>query len=268
MKDRTRSKRLFLLAVTLVLATVLGTAGVSYAITNGQPDVDGHPYVGVVLFFDGINPDPIWFCSGALISPRVVLTSGHCTDGTAYALVSFDPEAINAPNTFKPGIPYTHPDFRIGFGQGHPGFDTHDVGVVVLDDSVFMEAYAQLPSMGLVDTLPKNTNVTIVGYGVQWQTRGIPPHEWEGQGVRLYAPSKLIPGKDVISEEFVKLTANPGKGKGGICFGDSGGPDLLYGTNIILSINSFGNNYNCTGINYSYRIDTFDALEFINWFLQ
>jgi len=82
--------------------------------------------------------------------------------------------------------------------------------------------------------------------------------------MRLYAPSKPVPSDDVIGEEFVKLTANPGQGRGGVCFGDSGGPDLLGDTDIILSINSFGNNNNCTGINYSYRIDTPAALSFIN----
>ena len=263
---KTIIKSLVMFAV--VLGMFFGSPGNSYAITNGQADGERHPYVGAVLFFDA-SFNFITFCSGALISPTVVLTSGHCTDGTVYALVSFDPEAIELPfDAFILGIPYTHPDFCIGCGQGRPGFDTHDVGVVVLLDPAEDIPYAQLPGEGFVDTLPKNTDVTIVGYGVQWQTRGIPPHNWEGQGVRLYAPSKLVPSKDVISEEFVKLTDNPGQGKGGICFGDSGGPDLQGDTDTILSINSFGNNYNCTGITYSNRIDTLDALSFIGGFLS
>jgi hypothetical protein len=236
---------------------LVGSLGNSYAITNGQPDEYGHPYVGAILFLDE-SYQFLWFCSGALISPTVVLTAGHCTDGATYALVSFHPEAIEQPETFIWGYPYTHPDFRIGFGHKLPGFDTHDVGVVELWEDAPITTYVVLPSVGLVDTLPRNTDVTIVGYGVQYQTRGIPPHEWEGQGVRLYAPSRLVPSNDVISGEFIKLTANPGKGKGGVCFGDSGGPDLL--GNIILSTNSFMNNYNCTGVVYSNRIDTPDVL--------
>lgn len=46
MKDNMSSIRLFLLAVALVLASVLATAAVSYAIINGQPDGGWHPYVG------------------------------------------------------------------------------------------------------------------------------------------------------------------------------------------------------------------------------
>ncbi len=58
-----------------------------WAITNGQPDDEEHPYVGQLLFFipDEIDPrftDPgAWFsCSGTLLSPTVVMTAGHCTD--------------------------------------------------------------------------------------------------------------------------------------------------------------------------------------------
>lgn len=250
-----------------VLGMFMGLPGNSQAITNGQPDEDRHPYVGGVIFY-GQDDNLLWFCSGALISPTVVLTAGHCTvEEAGYALVTFDP-GNDGNYTFTLGLPHAHPSFCIGCGQGRPGFDTHDVGVVVLSEAVIMDTYAQPPSVGLVDTLPNNTDVTIVGYGFQMQTRGIPPHEWVDWGVRIYAPSRLIPSNDVIGEEFVKLTANPGQGKGGVCFGDSGGPDLLYGTDTILSINSFGNNYNCTGINYSYRIDTPDALSFIGSFLS
>jgi len=54
------------------------------AITNGQPDGDNHPYVGL-LVFDDIPDRPAWRCSGALIAPNVVLTAGHCTDGAVAA---------------------------------------------------------------------------------------------------------------------------------------------------------------------------------------
>jgi len=261
---KTIIKSLVMFAV--VLGMFFGSLGNSYAIINGQPDGERHPYVGFILFFDE-SFIFVTFCSGALISPTVVLTAGHCTDGAKYALVTFEPEAIFAPpEAFTLGFAYTHPDFCFGCGGGLPRADTNDVGIVQLLEDAPITTYAELPTLGLVDTLPKNTNVTIVGYGVRHETRGIPPHEWVDSGVRYYAPSKLIPSNDLISEEFVELTQNPAQEKGGICFGDSGGPDLLGGTDIILSINSFVNNNNCTGVAYSNRIDTPDALEFINAF--
>jgi hypothetical protein len=48
-----------------------------------------------------------------------------------------------------------------------------------------------------------------------------------------------------------------------VCFGDSGGPDLLGGSNTVLGINSSVSNDVCTGLAYSYRVDTPRALAWI-----
>ena len=79
-----------------------------------------------------------------------------------------------------------------------------------------------------------------------------------------FAPTQLVQSNNGSSEEFIKLTANPSHGKGGICFGDSGGPDLLAGTNIVLAVNSFVSNGNCAGVTYSNRVDLPDIQDFIN----
>jgi secreted trypsin-like serine protease len=52
--------------------------------------------------------------------------------------------------------------------------------------------------------------------------------------------------------------------KGGTCFGDSGGPNLLGGTNVVLGVNSFVANLVCTANTYSYRVDTAQALDWIH----
>jgi secreted trypsin-like serine protease len=61
-----------------------------------------------------------------------------------------------------------------------------------------------------------------------------------------------------------KFTNNPGRGngKGGTCFGDSGGPIFYQNTPIIGAIVSFGITP-CIGVDYQYRIDTPTALDFI-----
>jgi hypothetical protein len=138
--------------------------------------------------------------------------------------------------------------------------------VIVLDVPVTLSRYAQLPAEGLVDTLRNKTAVDSVGYGVQFDQGGGPRYPEDGAFTRYYAPTELVASKHVHSDEYIKLTANPAQGKGGTCFGDSGGPNLLGGTDTILAVNSYVTNGNCAGVTYSNRIDTY-ALDFINSFL-
>lgn len=283
-----------LLVVAVVLTIVLGLGGIASAITNGEPDAGRHPYVGLLVFDSdepGCSPEggPCWRCSGALIAPDVVLTAGHCTDGADAARVWFyeDVTYDNVPFPLYPyggpdsgaieGTAHTNPKYRsaenpYGGGNGLPAFSYRDVGVVVLDEPVYMDEMAELPTAGLVDTLKNKTSIDLVGYGVQEQIMaypGQPPRaRWTGPRVRLYAPSELVSGKFVHSAEYMRLALNPGGGSGGTCFGDSGGPDLLGGTNTVLAVNSYVTNVNCSGVGYSARVDIAEVLEWIEEFLD
>jgi hypothetical protein len=91
---------------------------------------------------------------------------------------------------------------------------------------------------------------------------------WTGLRNRLYAPSNIVSGNFVHSAEFVRLALNPGGGSGGTCFGDSGGPDLLGGTDTVIAVNSYVSNSNCGGVGYSSRVDIPEVLAWINDFLS
>lgn len=234
------------------------------AVTNGHPDGNGHPYVGVAIQFIPNMPGAIFACSGSALSDTRFLTAAHCFDPALPVFVSYKSgPPFSLATDFTMGTFHPHPGWCLGCGPGLPGFDTRDVAVIALTAPRDPGAFATLPDEGLVDTLPMGTVVDIVGYGVQGFLHGGGKPQQLFLFTRYHAPSQLVQSNHVQSTEFIKLTANPSQGTGGVCFGDSGGPDLLGGTDIVLAVNSYGTNSNCAGVTYSNRIDLPDILNFI-----
>ena len=115
--------------------------------------------------------------------------------------------------------------------------------------------------------LKTNTAVTLVGYGMQEhlspRKTGV-ENTWAGYIMRAEASAKILSNKFAWSNEFLRCSANPGQDRGGISYGDSGGPVFLAGTNTILAIHAYVTNPNCAGQTYHSRIDQTDILNWIN----
>jgi len=249
-------------AVSLVLlATPVG------AVTYGEPDNGEHPYVGLVVFYNGAGK-PLHRCSGTLLSSTVFLTAGHCTYGTASAQVWLDEHVTPAGGyPFSGGVtgtPVTHPLY-----DGFASFPaTHDVGVVVLGEPAGAGAYGTLPALGFLDGVGKRQSdqlLTVVGYGLQ----GVKP-DYSALRDRYKGTVMLVNLKSALTDGFnLQMSGDGGKAhSGGACFGDSGGP-VFYGTStVIVGVNSFVLNANCKGSGFAYRTDIGDSQSFISSFLD
>jgi hypothetical protein len=292
-------------AAVLALLSVQPAA----AITGTQWVEDfEHPYVGLIVFYDA-SGEFIWRCSGSLISPTKFLTAGHCTDSTLdgaaglgastarvyfqqNAGANYDPETEVDPVS---GYPETCAAGTFGVtcmtastpGQLHnygfanfAGFpNTRDVGVVILDEPMFLPAgcsgssceFGQLPTAGLLDSLAtargqNDTIFTVSGYGLTYLPSAqsvVPAISFRE---RLMAASTLVNLNSAQNGGFNLQTQGNGNGRGGTCSGDSGGPVFLGGfsSNLIVGVTSFGKNALCRGTDFAYRIDRAEVLAWIN----
>lgn len=269
-----QSKTFKFLLLSLILVFTLVPLTIVSAVTDGVPDGEGHPYVGLLIF--DIDGAPAWRCSGTLLSPTVLLTAGHCTDGATGGRVWFESDARNAAAI---GYPYGGPS-SVEFAEihTHPLFPTasfvvHDVGVVILSQPVYRSVYGVLPTVNQLDALKTRRGqqsqvFTAVGYGLQESFPDAASFQENNVRVRMVAQPHLIqinvPG---FTGDFSMLLSNNAS-TGGTCFGDSGGPNFLGNSNIVAGVTSFGINGNCAGTGGVFRMDRQNVLDFVGQFLD
>jgi secreted trypsin-like serine protease len=268
--------------LVLVVMMLLIFAVPAAAVTDGEPDGDGHPYV-VLLAID-VGGEYAGRCSGTLLSPTVLLTAGHCTSNYPFAPISgmrifTESDVENGTNTFPfAGGPNS---IEAVSWAAHPLYETapwymNDVGVVILKKPGIknLEVYGELPKADQLDSLATERGqqdiiFTAVGYGLQ-QIVDNPiwgPIHLQADKVRMVAYPKLnqinAPG---FTGDYSLLLSN-NHSTGGTCFGDSGGPNFLGNSNVVAGVTSFGMNGNCGGTGGVFRMDRQNVLDFVNQYL-
>jgi hypothetical protein len=292
------------LALLGVLALLMATVSPVGAITYGQVDAGEHPYVGFMIFFDPNEPG--WFsCSGTLLDADTFLTAGHCTYGVGTdgapagtsggtdVWVTFEATEVLAGWPARADYPTeealyearsawldANPDYVSGTAIPNPAYDefsgfptNFDVGVVELDEDVVLDTYGVLAPLGTAEELAGPTGrdrndalVENVGYGIQ----SVQPHPMDVE-TRYKSTSRIVEvNGNIASGGNLHTLNNPSEvgGRGGTCFGDSGGPVLVNDTNQVIAVVSFGFSPTCHGADYSWRVDTQESYDFILPFLD
>jgi hypothetical protein len=268
-----------MLVLLCAIALCVAIAVPANAITYGEPDEDGHPFVGLVTFQSG-DGNYLWRCSGTLLSETVFLTAGHCAEPpAASAEIFFDPGPIDWDEDFSledrecgdvegfpcaggvGGTPYTHPDYN------EAAFWLYDLGVVVLDEPMEMDQYGELPEPDELDSLPRRAVFTAVGYGLQRAFPDAAAWKDEDTRTRMVAHPRLVQINTGFTGDGSLVLSNNAK-TGGTCFGDSGGPNFVGNTNVVGGVSSFGMSWSCGGIGGVYRVDRADDLAWLATFLS
>jgi hypothetical protein len=262
--------------------TLTGGPPAQAIIGEAVPDF-AHPYVGVVVLFDATG-GLVGGCSGSLLTDTVFLTAGHClrtatevTSGRVWfeqdAGADYDP-ATGSPATSgfpaSGGVPAS--TFHRFASEAPARPLTYDAGLVILDQPATdvypdLTEYASLADAGTLDEYlaadPDGATVTLSGYGVS-NPPGNPLELVDGRS-RMTADTDIA-GLDTAETgpQNVQLTGSQDGEGGGACYGDSGGPVLLSGTDVAIGVISSGSP-TCTGPFLSARVD---ATVVLDWILE
>jgi hypothetical protein len=274
---------------TLAAAALLAVAVAvpAAAITNNYQTDNEHPFVGLVVFYDA-DGEFVWRCSGSLLDATVLLTAGHCTDAPAVSArvyfqqdagFRYDPATQMDPITGYPescaagtlGTLCATSDEIYDYGfDNFAGFpNTHDTGIVVLDQPITLSEYGSLAAVGALGDLAtarglKDVTFLASGYGLSYRSPATSAVGNVSFRSRLMGYGKLVNLNSSLNDGYNLQTMGNGDDRGGTCSGDSGGP-IFYpaDTNTIVAVTSFGLNSNCRGVDFSYRVDRQEVQDWI-----
>jgi hypothetical protein len=281
-----------LLTAIIVAGSILAVSvAPAAAITKNFTRDFEHTFVGLIAFYNA-DGEFQHRCTGELLAPTVVLTAGHCTDnGTGGVNASariwfqqgagthYDPITQHDPVTGYPDecvagtlgslCAESHLMYNYGF-DNFAGFpNTHDTGLVILDQPINGLGFATLASAGTLDSLDSAKGIQdrtfrVSGYGISFAAhKGAVAVSFRE---RLQADEQLVNTVAPYNAGYnIQLNGN-GDNRGGTCSGDSGGPVFWPSTsNQIVAVTSFGKNATCRGDGYYYRTD---RQAVINWILD
>jgi hypothetical protein len=294
---KTRTVLAAIAAGAAIVVTASPAAAISSENSFPAPERTEVGFLGIAVDTDGDGELDLLdgFCSGTMIDSDTFLTAAHCTDNFPsgqHFFVSLEQDVLIL-LIAGAGLP---PDefIELGLANGwivegdmhrDPGFggspafpnssDQHDIAVIDFADrdttpaDLWTFSPATLPTAGLLDALGARAldgyDWWVVGYGAQEALRGPGGLTHPGGFVRLKAQLDFT----ALRDTWVQLAMNTSRDLGGVCYGDSGGPNYvdIDGTLILAAITSWGDRP-CYATAMQYRTDTPSARAFLADFVD
>jgi hypothetical protein len=276
---------------TMILMTLLllCSTGALTAGTGEKDTANLYSNVGALALRDNVDGGVFQVCSGVLIDSEVFLTAGHCTawvepwreffeSGDLEFIVTFQPDFYQdaSPPNINPANFIVADDFVTHPLYGLNRANSYDLSVLILPaDSTTSIVPAQLPVEGFLDEVKKGGGkkgaledrilLELAGYGAVPALTG--PPRGISDGWRRYSTSPF----SALLKQWLKHQQNQNavdtENHGGSCYGDSGAPHFFPGTDIVVGIVSWGD-IPCRASDFSYRVDTESARDFLGQFVD
>jgi trypsin len=202
-------------------------------IVGGTGAVQGQfGFMAFILFFDS-NGNPVFLCSGTLVSSNVVLTAGHCAVDEATGV----PRAASGYRVVTGAVDWTDATHRTVSGASrvivNPGFTTsggvlrHDAALLVLSSPVSQPA-VPLWSRGQVSS---GEGAVIAGWGETFAGQANPQAVLQWARTVVQSPSYCGQFNSAFDSASQLCVVNPPTNDTATCNGDSGGPLLAADAN-------------------------------------
>lgn len=186
------------------------------------------PWTVAIIRAGGTDPRLSHFCGGALVHPRWVATAGHCADGDLpeELAVLAGSNRLTDPDMVEVAIRriIVHPDYRFWSGAAH------DIAMLELAEPLFLERIAPAPQSLAIEGL---TGVA-VGWGVTSTHSSTSSDDLQEASLPIVANAECNAAFNAYSWSYDDpvtadmVCAGPVDGGRDACYGDSGGPLMVF----------------------------------------
>jgi V8-like Glu-specific endopeptidase len=214
--------RFALLTAASLFAVACGSAGDAPTDSTDAPRSQGDAIIGgtvasgypEAVLIDMTKGGQLYAaCSGSVIAPRVVLTAGHCVIGVDGWIVTAPYAGGQKASSTKTGT------FDYTSTAEYVDANAHDVALIYLDTPINLTTYPTIASAPLASG-SKIVNIGRINNGTL-----------SNKNLYVSPAITVTPGAssgfpyDYVATDKIQS-------------GDSGGPDMAYGTHTIVSVNS------------------------------